>query len=534
MANNAPGIQFSKDSNNNAISLKTPTGGNFPLIGTAKKIAVIGDSVVELTEFLGLSFGQPTNIMQNNVISVPRGSLTCPDGTGTLKWTAANKTLEWAAPGETFGTPIVVKDGIYKIPSSIPDHYLRISVTQNYLSATDKTDNLTSNAAQRYWRYPTASFQAVADTFTQGRFTWLDNYGIGSNTSANVLNRKEQPIEDGADIIILRVGGNDVVGAGSTMTVAQCVSNVAALMDYYVGQGKPVLVVLMTSRDSGAAYTVAKRQALLSANAGYINEARKRRGVYVVDMYTPSVDANTGYSKVGYLSDGIHWSSPNGYEAGILIARILNTLCPDDRIQQNIGLGSYYDAVNYPQGNLLPSNQGAFAGVGGTLVGAGVTAGTGLGAGLNLSKGGPAGMTIVANKVASTDAGPDWQELVIAGADTDGNYAKLFFGNPVLPNPGDLVSIKFDFEVSGPGCQGLFLDCNFVTTGLPIIWDSNHMSSITQGVRPGVGTGIGTLSLKPMIWPSGVTSCTPRIFVQSKAGASFSVKLRNADFRKLA
>lgn len=532
MANNAPGIQFSKDSNNNLVSLKSPSGGSIPLIGSAKKIAVIGDSVVELTEYLGLSFGQPTNIMSGNVISVPRGSLTCPDGNGSLRWTAAAKTLEWAAPGETYGTPVVVKDGIFKLPSSVPDHYLRISVTQTNLSPTDKVDIIASNPAQRHWRYQTASFQAVADVFTKGRFIWMDNYGIGSNTSAHVLNRKEQPVEDGADIIILRIGGNDVVGAGSTMSVAQSVSNVATLMDYYLNQGKQVLVVLMTARDSGAAYTTAKRQALFSANAGYLTEARKRKGVYVVDMYTPSVDASTGYAKTGYLTDGIHWTSSNGYEAGMIIARILNTLCPDDNFQQNIGVGSYYDPVNYPQGNLLPSNQGAFAGTGGTLQ-AGITAGTGLGAGLNASKGGPAGMAAIANKVPATDGGPDWQEFVISGADTDGNFIKVFFGNPTLPNPGDLVTMKFDFEVNGAGCYGLFMDCIFTTTGFSIIWDANQMSSITQGIRPGVGSGTGTISMKPIVWPSGVTAITPRIFIQSKAGASFSVKLRNADLRKV-
>ena len=83
-----------------------------------------------------------------------------------------------------------------------------------------------------------------------------------------------------------------------------------------------------------------------------------------------------------------------------------------------------------------------------------------------------------------------------------------------------------DVEVGGPGCYGIYIECIFTTTGYTVIWDNRSLMNVPQGLD----AGRYLLSLQELAWPPGVTAATFRIFVQSKAGASFPVRLRSADF----
>lgn len=490
---------------------------------TIRNIATIGDSVVELSQYFGLSFGQPSNIFMGNITSVPRGSLSCPDGNGTLVLTYAGVQpfLSWAAPGDTLGPAIAVDDGIFTLPSNNPDWALTIPVTSRWLSKVPRTDILASNPAQRYWRRPIAAFPYVADAFTFGRFNWLPPLGIGSNTSKDIGKRYHQAISSGADLIIDRSGGNDVVSGN--MSIADSVAFREANWKQAVSEGITVIVMLLSARTS-AVVSPAKNAIIVAANAAYRAAAKKMFGVYCVDCYTPTVDSVTGYAKAGMLSDGVHWLSGASYEAGVRVASILNIISPDDRVIRNVGAGAYYDAVNNPGGNLLQPNQGAFAGTGGTP-GVGATVGTGIAAGINVSATAPC--VVTCNKVAATDGGPEWQEYVISGASADGQYVKTFFGSAVLPAAGSRVGMSVEVEVEGEGCNGVYMDAP-ITAPLSYLWDAHQMDGIAQGIRSGSKF---LLSHEPIIWPVGVTNITNRIFIQSKAGTTFKVRLRNADLR---
>lgn len=574
-----------------------------------KNIASIGDSIITYQGSFGYAF---TGLTITGV-ELRGGSINTPSGTASLTWNVTNSTLTYTAPGDTTGTPVVVTDGMFELTSGTTSYTLRVGVFTRLLPSITKTDTLTTGI--RYWRRSSGSFQYIIDALTNRRFNFMRDFGIGGNTTADMVKRYAQIVNANPDLILENGGTNDTVAASATpQSIAQ---NRSANWELAKAAGIPVLALLISPRsgaltakgaagtDSASVTTFGPR--IVQAN-NLITAAAQAPGnssIMIMDNVTNLTDTVTGKVLDYATEDGLHLGGNGALEYAYPVVAALNVMSPDTKSTCNISNVSYYNATTNPTGNLLGVGQGSFQGTGGTVSGrssltpawaattaivkdghvivggnlyralnagttgstapshtmgsvvdgsvtwmfmssgvtsgfgagwtlqAGITAGTGLGAGLNASKGGPAGMAAIANKVPATDGGPDWQEFVISGADTDGNFIKVFFGNPTLPNPGDLVTMKFDFEVNGTGCYGLFMDCIFTTTGFNIIWDANQMSSITQGIRPGVGSGTGTISMKPIVWPSGVTSITPRIFIQSKAGASFSVKLRNADLRKV-
>lgn len=118
------------------------------------------------------------------------------------------------------------------------------------------------------------------------------------------------------------------------------------------------------------------------------------------------------------------------------------------------------------------------------------------------------------------------QEIFVSGATIDGNNVRVFLQPATLPPVGQLAQFMVDVEVGGPGCYGIYIECIFTTTGYTVIWDNRSLMNVPQGLD----AGRYLLSLQELAWPPGVTAATFRIFVQSKAGASFPVRLRSADF----
>lgn len=527
-------VEVSKDSSGNSTGLTgTKVGIKYPFAKPIRTIAVIGDSISNLNSMFGLNFSGIT-IPGVCVSDVPRGNIYCPTGSATLTYTAANKTLTFTAPGDTPGVPIPIKDGIFEIPSGNPSYTLNITVTSRSLGTVDKTDTLTSGT--RYWRRNTGGWMYVADALTYNRFIWLPHFGIGGNRSTDIANRYDQILNSGADLIIDQCGTNDF----SAMTPAQSVAARAANWDKALAMGIPVIVMLISPRFglsiSGAAtndsplYTAALQGKIQTANNGYISEAKKRIGVYVADNWSKAVkfaDAN-GRLKDGYAgADGLHPSGGLTYEYGAPPARILNNLVPDDRIGTNPGLSSYYDSTNNPTGNLLRPGEGTFIGTGGTP-GTGVTAGTGLATGWNAQV--TLGtMTVVANKVAATDGGADWQEFVCSAGSANGVQVYLTCGTLTIANiqAGDKLSASFEYQRTGTGLIGVNADILFTGGNLPV-WEAQQMTNVYQGIRED-----GIISFENLTITPGLTAAQPRLYLQSAISGAFTIRIRNFNISKI-
>lgn len=533
------GVQFQTDIAGATKGLAgTQVGGKkFPFDRPIRNIGFIGDSITQLCDIFGMQFTKTTTIAGVCVSDVPIGNVNTPTGAGTLYYNATNKTLAWQAPTDTVGTPVVVTDGIYNLPSGNPTITLKVTVTARSLPNTDATATYTSSTA--IWIRRDGGFPYIVDSMTGGRFNFM-TFGIGGNRSTDMPARYDQVINAGVDVIVDESGTNDLVAAN--MTPAACAAARAANWDKALAKGIPVIVVLIPPRwgltkagaatSDSAAYSAAFQASIVAANNLIIKEAKARRGVYVADCYSKATLATDtkGSVKNGFTTDGLHPAGGLGYEMAEPVARILNVLVPDDRVGMNVGAGAYYDATNNVTGNLLNTGTGTFVGTTGTA-GTGVTAGTGIATNWTAQRSVGSALVATANKVAATDGGADWQEFVVSGA-ADANYEQLFF-YPTAPSasrfsPGDALQMQVEWELVGAGCSGIIMDC-LLTGGTPASIEAGQMANVVQGIRHN-----GVLRTEPVVMgPTSITAVQPRLFVRSQAGATFTIRFRNMSLNKV-
>ena len=373
-------------------ALVDPAGNTRPLISRPiRNILRFGDSVIDLSEYFGLSFnnfaGGTCKFMPGGISSVFRASVNTPDGASTLVYNAARQTLFWVAPGDTAGPEVAIKDGVFWIPSGNPAYVLRVPITKRWLAKSDQVDTITSTPGERYMRKPEGGTQFAVEAMTGGRFKFLPSLGIGANTVDDGAARLDQVLSliqgGGVDLVVYRFLGNSIVSGQVSPAVA--VAAASATVRQIIATGTPVIVYLLSPRSAGALATAGaavkptpitgaqKNSIICTGNALLEAELRSTAGVYFVDIYSECTDTRTGYAKTGSTSDGIHWLNGVSYPAARVEARILNGLSPDDRCRRNVSPSAYYDPIYNPGGNRLVNNQGAFDSVGGTP-GSGVTA----------------------------------------------------------------------------------------------------------------------------------------------------------------
>lgn len=573
----------------NGLTLKKLSGIVFGLCRPIRTIQPIGNSITALNTAIGLDFGQTVNVTGVGGTGVHvYASMSCPTGTGTLTYTKASNTLTWTAPGDTAGPAMVAVDGIFALESGTAGAALTVPITTRNLPATDKTDSLVSGT--RFNRRLSGCWLGVIDAFTGGRFKFLPNLGIGGNYSSDIAKRIGQALSADADAYLIEAGTNDVVAA--TLSPAAAVASIVANWDTLLVTGKPVLATLIPPRND---VTVAVNEKMQATNKGLIDAASIRPGVYLIDCYSKILDATsaTGAALTGMLFDGVHPGSGGALEFGDPGARILNVLAPDDRVSQNIGLATNYDAVNNPGGNLFNTvgipNQGAFALTGGTpgtgataavawaattvqaaltcviangnlyYTPAGGTTGTtapshtagdatdgsviwrflnsgasvGLGTGWTMGRSTGSALTCVASKYADPNGGPAWQQFTCLGAAVDYEKIRIFSTAPSVANftAGAPMDYWFDFDVSGLGCSGITAEILLTGGNLPT-WDAFHLQDLPQGLRTNGQPGRFKFN-RLDAFPASVTGVQPRIAFGSKAGAVFSIRFRNVDLHKV-
>mgnify|MGYP001761183641 FL=1 len=550
-----------------------------------------GASFNELCDQFGLDFATPINITG---VAPCRASMQTATGSALLEFRAADKNIRVTLPGETVGSWTPIADGIFQIPSGNTSNYMRVSITSRLLPATDKQDTLASGT--RYWRRPNGSwkYQLSAALFEQ--IQWLPTFGIGGNQSTDVAKRMGPIVNSGANIMLMNVLGNDYITGN--ITVPDSVITTMSNGDQVLAKGVPVILQLLPPRYGKDAaggnltftgeYTAARQGNMTTGNRAMRNAAYSRPGMYVADP-SKAIDALSAQGAIfnGYTSDGKH---PAG---GLAHCIMLSNLAPLRQMfgayafSPTVGAGDYYNATLNPGGNLLVSNQGAFAGSAGTK-NAGITntatwasativaARSFVISGGNLyftdiggttgsiapahqqgsaSDGGViwtfidsgavpglgdnftgtiegAGVTATVHSITEPN-GTRWQEVVIYGGPADGNGLRFspqaINGSTITPVT-DRVTSEIDWRISTnpKDCYGLYLDC-VLTGGLAVIWDNNSMQSIQQGMM----IDGGRTSLEPMVWPTGVTNVQPRFHMQVKANGMTRVRTNNFTFRKV-
>jgi len=433
------------------------------------------------------------------------------------------------------------------------------------------------------------------------RLKWMHTLGVGGSQSTDIatfLPTALQATKNGKvpDIYFMCCSGNDFI-TGS-MTVTQSVTQTLANLDTVLATGRPCVLQLLPPRwgkDAAGGnlaftteYTVARQGAWAAGNRQWRDGAMQRHGVHVTD-FSGAVDptANGGANSPGAIFNG--WTADGKHMAGGLAHywalanyEVIDVRFRGYRFIPAVGPGDYYDATNNPKGNLLSSNQGAFAGTGGTknagitntaawttteVVGArvyrinsgnlyfsagggtcGATAPTHLEGTVSdgtvfwtfISTGVVAGFadgytaTIEGSSVTATmhavteQDGTRWQEVIVISANaSDGNALRM---SPTSVTVGskiavdDLITFGVDVKLfNSTDCYGLFTDC-LLTGGLTMIWDNQCMSSLQQGMY----MTEGRLEQEPLAFPTGVTAIQPRIHIQVKANGVFRARFKNA------
>lgn len=553
--------------------------------------ADFGASFNELCDQFGLDFATPTNITG----AAPcRASMQTAVGSALLEFRFSDKSMRVTLPGETVGAWTQISDGIFQLPSGSTTNFMRVSITARLLPTSDKSDTITSGT--RYWRRPNGSwkYQLSAALFEQ--IKWLPTFGIGGNQSTDIANRMGPIADCDAQLFFMNISGNDYITGN--MTVEQSINTTMANGDLLLARGKSVILQLLPPRYGKDAaggnltftgeYTAARQGNMTSGNRMARNATYTRPGMQVADP-SPAIDPLSSQGAIfnGFTSDGKHMAGGMAHVMMLSNIPAARPMFNGYAFVPNVGAGDYYNSTLNPGGNLLTSNQGAFAGTTGTknagitdtsswvtltvktprsfvisngnlyFSDAGGTTGAtapshvqgtaydggvlwtflesgvvaGLGTGWTATIEGT-GVTATVHSVTKPN-GQRFQEAIIYGGPADGNAIRFsptaINGSTITPVT-DTVTWEIDAKLpTNPGdCYGFFSDC-VLTGGLAVIWDNNCM----QGIQQGMQIDTCRISLEPMVWPTGVTNVQPRFHVQMKANGLSRVSMNNATLRKI-
>lgn len=571
-----------------AASVLPPSGAlGVVAFKQALTLCEFGASFNELNDRFGLGFSPGVNIAGAVTIY---GNILAPSGNCLLEYNAGTRQMRCTLNGEVTGPWVGVRDGIFILPSGNSSNYLRVSVIARLMPATDKSDTLTSGT--RVWSRPNGSWKYQLSFATKERIKWLPTQGIGGSQSTDIAGRMDQIAALPADAYLMCYSGNDSVTGG--LSVSTSVAQTMANADYVLKTGRALIPQTLPARwgrgPAGesltftAEYTAQRQANLVNGNRGVISASSTRR-LNIADWSnaTNALDANSSAYN-GYTVDGKHPAGGLAHVAADANLPIINAMLVENRVTANVGGGDYYNASLNPGGNLMQSNQGAFAGAGGALnagssptaswsaaavvpnrafrinagnlyyAAVGGTTGTvapthlegsnsdgavswafiqsgvvaGLGDNWSCTVEG-AGVTVNAHSYTERD-GTRWQEFIVFGATIDGNAFRIAPQPTVLPNIGDVVVMDYDVEIpmNPRDCYGLICTME-LTGGNAIIWDNQSMSGIQQGLK----WASGKMAVEPMPIFPGITNIQPRLKVQSKINGLFRVRYKSVSVRKI-
>jgi len=326
-------------------------------------------------------------------------------------------------------------------------------------------------------------------------FKASDNFGVGGETSAQVLARVASTAASTAGIVIALMSTND---RSTAQTAAASIANLAAYQAAILAAGKRLIWIAETPRADTAVTTFA----LAGAQIAYQIEVREwllaQRsvpGVAVADPWPAMADPASlaVYAKTGYLKDGIHESTLGAYAIAQAVALVINTwLPPTARLP--VSNSDVYSTSNNPKGCLTPNPM--TLGAGGSISGAGGSGSVATGWTATVTS----GVTAVMSKV--TVGGSEWQQAVISGTPS-GNTALTF--SATIPSadlaPGDVLDAVAEIQVDS-GHSGL--------RGVPIRVQITDSGSGALGMAGVVTVVVGDINLDapPGAW-GGIAPVPP-------------------------
>lgn len=169
------------------------------------------------------------------------------------------------------------------------------------------------SAASSYPRkdyYQANSYLNHWSMLSGGRFIQMANRGIGGNTTSQMLTRfQDDVLSLKPDWVLVAGGTNDLTTTG----IPRALRNLSTMWDMATDAGAGAIACLIPAKNT-------QDNDVQRMNYMIRTEAEKR-GVPIIDLYTPTVDPASGVWKTGLSDDGVH---PNAAGA-LAIAQYLNT-----------------------------------------------------------------------------------------------------------------------------------------------------------------------------------------------------------------
>lgn len=197
------------------------------------------------------------------------------------------------------------------------------------------------------------------------QFNEQHNFGVGGDTTADLLARFAAVLAVQPDYLVLTIGGNDVT---NSIPVEESCNNIKALWEQAAEAGVVVIHGLIYARGETGSYSEAQKQKAGTINNFMLQEAKNHKNVELLsvsDVFTNYDNAN-GQSHAVYLPDTVHPGVRGACIIGWRLGQLLNKLEPRRDLHERDPSNLYHATAN-PRGNLVPN--GCMLGTGGTLTG---------------------------------------------------------------------------------------------------------------------------------------------------------------------
>lgn len=192
------------------------------------------------------------------------------------------------------------------------------SITRNCSSATSGTES---------HGYITHALSEIGQSL---KFVDANNYGLGGDTSADLLARFSAVTASDCGLVVIAIGTND--RGGANLTAQQTIDNIQAMVDLSLVAGMKVIVCTPNPRGT-ATYPNNRLSTAQLANHLQVRRwiiSLEQPDVYPCDTWKYLADplSSTGDIKEDYTSDGLHSIQLGAYWHGKALAEVMEKIAP--------------------------------------------------------------------------------------------------------------------------------------------------------------------------------------------------------------
>lgn len=359
------------------------------------------------------------------------------------------------------------------------------------------------------------------------------NFGVGGDTTTQMLARLQSVLDSDAGVVVMLGSTNDRTASNPTMSAADSIANLDAMISALVADGKFVIIVAETPRGDSVNTDKALTGTALQehfAVRNWILQQQGRAGVKVADAWPDIADraSTTGYAKTGMFHDGLHPNASGAYYIGKAVSACITELYPVSPIILQASNTDVYSAAN-PYGCISANPM---------LDGTAGTPGSGGSGNMATGYTGANSATASAMTRVYSKTAEGFQQVVIGGGAASGIAPSLDLlrqiGLHTSLTAGKKVQAVAEIDVSAGASNIMSVQLGFqvtnADTSTTYLWDGDRYSGTS--VIPAVAFS-GILRTQEFTIPAGITDFRLRLVAYGvdSAAASGTVIIKSLSLR---